>query len=261
MISRKTWTEAIASSTLPASVRAVLREMATAWPHGTTRPTLTHEVRQESWQKALAARTGLSEATVKRAWRAAERAGFLVLVTARRQHYAPVYAPTIPTPQTGHGDRSEESQGGHGDRSGVQVPAPRPVTESPQTGQPDRSLIGGELQNTTTTSAPLADAGSALVVVGKLPKNLAQQVGRSQLAKALGSARANGWTAELLAAAAAGHDWSGARGGAVITWARELGPAPQPEPAPAPARVCDVHGTTYRTVCAGCRADALAGTG
>lgn len=275
MISRKTWTDAIAGSNLPATVRAVLREMATRWPHGTTRPTLTHQPSGDeprSWQEFLAARTGLSTATIKRAWRTAEDAGFLVVVRVRRQHYAPEYAPTIPTPQTGHRDRSEGDQtghqSGHADRSETTDESPRPVTVSAQTGQPDRSLIGVELQTPTTPTAgrPLADAGFAVVVVKHLPLNLGRAVARPVLAQALAPAAALGWTPELVADAVRAHDWAGARtGGAVIAWARDLAAAP-PEPVVVPeaSRLCEIHGTTYRRVCAGCRADAIAvqaGTG
>lgn len=277
MISRKSWTDAIAGSQLPATVRAVLREMATRWPHGTTRPTLTHQPvdgEPTSWQASLAARTGLSVPTVRRAWRAAEDAGFLVAVRGHRQHHAPHYAPTIPTPQSGHRDRSvsaqTDHQTAHGDRSEPVDNSPRPITVSVQTDQPERSLIGVELQNPPTPTpparGPLADAGFAVVVVKHLPRTLAAAVARPVLAQALAPAAGLGWTPELLADAVRAHDWTGARhGGAVVTWARSLAStAPEPVPTPEAPRFCETHGTTYRQVCAGCRADAIAvqaGTG
>ena len=93
MISRKDWRDAIRASGLPASRRQVLDAMADFWPAATTRPVLWAS------QAEISARTGLSPATVKRAWRDGEDAGFLVLVERHRQHRAPATRPPSHPPR------------------------------------------------------------------------------------------------------------------------------------------------------------------
>ncbi len=259
MISRTDWLDAIRTSGLPASRRQVLATMADFWPRATTRPVL--------WvaQQEIVARTGLSAATIKRAWRDAEDAGYLVMVEAHRQHRAPRYAPVIPPAQTGHSDRSDpvdnDAQTGHSDRSTQEPDSARPVTLLSQTGHSDRriQLESKNQHHHRPSSTSLTAAALAMVVVEELPETLAAGVRRRVLADALGAAEAAGWTPDLIRAAARAHGWASARhGGAVVEWARDLGDPPAPQLPPAPPQLCETHGTRYRGVCSGCRADAIA---
>lgn len=258
MISRKDWRDAIRASGLPASRRQVLDAMADFWPAATTRPVLWAS------QAEISARTGLSPATVKRAWRDGEDAGFLVLVERHRQHRAPRYAPTIPPTQTGHPDRSEpvdnDVQTGHPDRSESAVEDPRPVTVHSQTGLGDRRIQKNpEHHHQAPSSTSLTAAALAMVVVEAIPQTLAGTVRRRVLADALGCAADAGWTPELLRAAAHRHDWSHAGAGAVVEWARDIAATPPPAPdAPRVRQLCDVHDVHHTGVCPVCRADQLA---
>lgn len=234
MITRQAWRDAVRASGLPASRRAVLLDMADWWHQATTRPVF--------WvsQKEIAERTGLSEATVKRAWRDAEVAGLLVLVERHRQHRSPRWAPVLPPVQTGHPDRSDSSQSGHPDRSETTGEASRPVTvhSRPVTVTADTKDPKATTTTSTGRSAPV-QAGLAMVVVAELPNDLARSIRRRVLAEALVPAAAAGWTPAQLASAARHHGWLNASPGAVIAWARDLDQPPKADavrrPLPGPA--------------------------
>lgn len=94
----------------------------------------------------------------------------------------------------------------------------------------------GETPPPAPSRARTAPEVEALVVVVRtaLPRTTPPP-GRSVLVREASRLAGLGWTPERLQAAVRGHDWTGARSGAVVTWLRDLD-APEDEPQAAHGR-------------------------
>lgn len=120
--------------------------------------------------------------------------------------------------------RAEQPRGGEPRRGRPRGGSPQP--EQPRGGEP-RFLLEGETEGETPPPTPAGDdEGLAVdelerVVVGAI-RGKCPTPGRTQLRKELSRLGRLQWTAVQLHAAVEGHDWRGARAGAVITFLRQL---------------------------------------
>lgn len=121
---------------------------------------------------------------------------------------------------------------------GVETTAPRTTAPRTPENRPPSfgESLGGNPPPPTPSRARTAPEVEALVVVVRtaLPRTTPPP-GRSVLVREASRLAGLGWTPERLQAAVRGHDWTGARSGAVVTWLRDL-EAPEDEPQAAQGR-------------------------